>query len=94
MLLGEPAEDAEGVADHEKQVDDLVGQGARHEKLAQEYQRSNGGPHGGLQRWIGREILNSGWEMSPIGITGRPEFPWGAREPVIFPFHDACVITR
>lgn len=62
MLLGEPTEDAEGVATHEEQVDDLVGQGAGHEKLAQEDQRGNGCAHGGLQRWVGRE---GGWEASP-----------------------------
>jgi len=100
VLLGKPTEDAEGVATHEKQVDDLVGQGARHEKLAQEDQRGNGGPHGGLQRWVGRD---GGWEASPkrvsceegrFGITGRPGFPWGAKERVISPFYETCGITR
>ena len=50
MFFNEPTEDAEGVAEHKKKVDDLIGQSGHYEKFAQEDQRGNGSAHGGLQR--------------------------------------------
>jgi len=49
MFFNEPAEDAEGVAEHKKEVDDLVGHGGREEIFAENHQRGNGSAHGGLQ---------------------------------------------
>ena len=58
MFFNEPAEDAEGVAEHKKEIDDFIGKGGHYEKFAQKDQWGDGGPHGGLHRWVGRNVLS------------------------------------
>ena len=64
MFSNEPAEDIEGVAEHKKEVDELIDQGTRYEKFTKKDQRGDGSPHGGFQRWAGRDVLSYGGTIS------------------------------
>jgi len=57
MVFEEPAEDAEGVAENKKEIDDLIHQGGPYQKLTQKNQGGKRHSHGGLQRWIGLDVL-------------------------------------
>ena len=67
VFLNQPTEDTEGVAEHKKEVDDLVGHRGHYEKFTENDQRGNGSAHGGLQRWGGRNVLNHGGVVSKGG---------------------------
>jgi hypothetical protein len=58
MVLEEPVEDKQGVTQHEKEVDDLIGQGRAYEKLSQENQGSRVHLRGGLGRRIDLNVLS------------------------------------
>ena len=49
MFLNQPTEDTEGVAEHKKEVDDLVCHSGHEEIFAENHQRGDGSVHGGLQ---------------------------------------------
>ena len=67
MFLNQPTEDAEGVAEHKKEVDDLVGHGGHDEEFTEKDQRGNGSAHGGLQRWGRRDVVDLGGGVSAGG---------------------------
>ena len=67
MFLNQPTEDAEGVAEHKKEVDDLVGHGGHDEEFTEKDQRGSGSTHGGLQQWGRRDVLNHGGFVSTRG---------------------------
>jgi hypothetical protein len=50
MVFEEPVEDAEGVAEHEEEIDNLISQRGPCEKMSQEDQRGRGYSDGGSQR--------------------------------------------
>ena len=78
MVFEEPAEDAQGVAKHKKEIDDLIGQGGHYQQLTQKNQRSEGHSHGGLQRWIGLDVLRYKGTISIIVFDERsPELGFG-----------------
>jgi len=78
MVFEEPAEDAKGVAKHKEEIDDLIGQGGPYQKLAQKNQRGEGHSHGGLQRWIGLDVLRyKGAALIIVSDEGFPDLAFG-----------------
>ncbi len=57
MVFEEPAENAEGVAENKKEIDDLIGQGGPYQKLTQQDQGGEGNSCGGFQGGIGLDVL-------------------------------------
>ena len=78
MVFEEPAENAEGVAENKKEIDDLIGQGGPYQKLTQKNQGGEGHSHGGLQRWIGLDVLRYRGAISIVVSYERlPELVFG-----------------
>lgn len=73
MVFEEPAEDAEGVADNKKEIDDLIRYGRHYETLAQKNQRGEGHSHGALQRRIGLDVFR--YEGAMAIIVSDERFP-------------------
>ena len=59
MVFEEPVEDAEGVAEHEEEIDNLISQSGPCEKLSQEDQRSRGHSHGTPHQWSGPCLIGA-----------------------------------
>lgn len=78
MVFEEPAEDAEGVTEDKKEIDNLIRYGRPYEKLAQKNQRVEGHSHGALQRWICLDVLRNEGAMTIIVSDERfPELGFG-----------------